>query len=444
MQSKDPPRKAKTGAVLARLRPQSVFLLVFVCVLCLSLTHSESGADSDRTDAEQDDLDKRLERLRALPYTSVTPDQVNPDSAGVMVYDPDKAHPGYNLYCCEACPDIMLIDMSGNLVHRWRDPDGRLRSWHHAIMLANGDAVAIAKSPKCLVRLDWDSRIIWKKSIRCHHDVAVLPDSTFYVIVAERKKYRALDVEFFSIVHLAPSGGEIAAWSAFEHLDEIRQASDPRSFLDTILDSMLADEDPDEVLRPMRKNIAQASDSDGGHVYDYFHINTISVLPQTSLGAADRRFRVGNLLICLRNVNQIAVLDKDSREVLWVWGEEILEWPHHPTMLENGNILVFDNGVERKYSRVIELDPVTRTIEWEYVGDPPGSFYSYTRGSAQRLPNGNTLISEGDTGRAFEVTRGGEIVWEWLNPAIIGKHRAQVYRMIRIPREVAEPLLAGE
>ena len=36
--------------------------------------------------------------------------------------------------------------------------------------------------------------------------------------------------------------------------------------------------------------------------------------------------------------------------------------------------------------------------------------------NAQRLPNGNTLINEGTFGRFFEVTRDGDVVWEYINP----------------------------
>ncbi len=43
-------------------------------------------------------------------------------------------------------------------------------------------------------------------------------------------------------------------------------------------------------------------------------------------------------------------------------------------------------------------------------------FYSPRISNAQRLPNGNTLICEGDFGRLFEVTRDGELVWEYVNP----------------------------
>ena len=111
-------------------------------------------------------------------------------------------------------------------------------------------------------------------------------------------------------------------------------------------------------------------------------------------------------------------------------------------MLDSGNLLIFDNGLRRGWSRVIELDPLTGEIAWEYRADPPESFYSKSRGSSQRLPNGNTLICESDRGRAFEVTASGEVVWEWLNPARDGEGRlSTLVRMKRLPVEQIAPLM---
>jgi hypothetical protein len=95
-----------------------------------------------------------------------------------------------------------------------------------------------------------------------------------------------------------------------------------------------------------------------------------------------------------------------------------------------GNLLVFDNQGEAGYpaaelqvtggSRVLEIDPVTQQIVWEYTGQdsdrPTWTFHSSFISSARRLPNGNTLIDEGMNGRIFQVTRTGEIVWEYINP----------------------------
>jgi len=108
-------------------------------------------------------------------------------------------------------------------------------------------------------------------------------------------------------------------------------------------------------------------------------------------------------------------------------------------LLSNGNILIFENDVRSdrgNYSRVFELNPKTEKIVWEYKADPPEKFYSGNMGSAQRLPNGNTLITESTKGHIFEVTRDGEIVWEFYNPKFNkeGK-RKTIYRFLRLTLE---------
>ena len=61
----------------------------------------------------------------------------------------------------------------------------------------------------------------------------------------------------------------------------------------------------------------------------------------------------------------------------------------------------------------------------------------------QRFPNGNTLITESDTGRAFEITRGGQIVWEWFNPFFSAKGRAIVFKMKRLEADIVGTWLAN-
>ena len=51
------------------------------------------------------------------------------------------------------------------------------------------------------------------------------------------------------------------------------------------------------------------------------------------------------------------------------------------------------------------------------------SFYSFHISSAERQPNGNTLICEGAPGRIFEVTPSHEIVWEYINPFFLRVNR---------------------
>ena len=53
---------------------------------------------------------------------------------------------------------------------------------------------------------------------------------------------------------------------------------------------------------------------------------------------------------------------------------------------------------------------------WTYIAPDKYSFYSPFVSGAQRLKNGNTLITTGVSGRMFEVTPNKEIVWEYWNP----------------------------
>jgi outer membrane protein assembly factor BamB len=68
------------------------------------------------------------------------------------------------------------------------------------------------------------------------------------------------------------------------------------------------------------------------------------------------------------------------------------------------------------FSRVIEIDLATKRIVWTYQEKRAYEFFSPRISNAQRLPNDNTLICEGDFGRLFEVTTDGEVVWEFVNP----------------------------
>ena len=125
---------------------------------------------------------------------------------------------------------------------------------------------------------------------------------------------------------------------------------------------------------------------------------------------------------------------------MWAWGPGELDGQHKPHMLPNGNILIFDNGTLRKWSRVIQLDPLKEEIVWEYTGTPKESFYSGFISGAQQLPNGNILICEGGPYRLFEVTPDKEIVWEFRSP-YKKEGGMSIYRANRYSPEYVKALL---
>jgi hypothetical protein len=217
----------------------------------------------------------------------------------------------------------------------------------------------------------------------------------------------------------------------------------------------------------------------GGGMGDWMHINSLSLLGSNRwFEAGDSRFHPDNMIWCARESNITAILDKKSGRIVWKLGpnydetKELRElgWiigQHHAHMIPRGlpgegNIMIFDNGgwagygspnpgsstgfrnALRDYSRVLELDPTTLKVVWQYTPAEAGlavpvdanRFYSPFISSAQRLPNGNTLITEGSGGRLIEVTADHDIVWEYISP-YWGKMMKinLIYRAYRVPYE---------
>jgi outer membrane protein assembly factor BamB len=150
---------------------------------------------------------------------------------------------------------------------------------------------------------------------------------------------------------------------------------------------------------------------------DYFHTNAVTMLDEAAAeelsGVPGRQ-----VMLSMRELGAIGLLDLDREVFTWALRGSWLG-QHDPDLLPNGNILLFDNfghfgagGI----SRVIEFDPKTYEVVWSYTGDEDRPFYSAVRSAQERLPNGNTLITESDGGRLLEVAPDGAIVWEYINP----------------------------
>jgi hypothetical protein len=215
-----------------------------------------------------------------------------------------------------------------------------------------------------------------------------------------------------------------------------------------------------------------------GKFGDWMHINSISTLgPNKWYDGGDQRFHPDNIIWDGRETNITAITDRKSGKIVWQVGPDFTATEalrkmgqqvgqHHAHLIPRGlpgegNILVFDNGgqagygtpnpgaptgngnARRDFSRIIEYDPITLEVVWQYpppgpgfMGSGGGFFYSSFMSSVQRLPNGNTLITEGSDGRIFEVTGEHEIVWEYLSPYASGKQKTcLIYRAYRVPYE---------
>ncbi|OCF33196.1 PQQ enzyme repeat protein [Kwoniella heveanensis CBS 569] len=129
----------------------------------------------------------------------------------------------------------------------------------------------------------------------------------------------------------------------------------------------------------------------------------------------------GNILASLRSVSAVIIIEKATGKIIWHLDSNVVAQQHNANELPNGNILIFDNGAYRhdwsmQWSRAIEVERATKKIVWEWYATPRETFYTPFMGSAQRLPNGNTLLCESAFGRLIEINTKNEQCWEYVNP----------------------------
>lgn len=377
------------------------------------------------------------EALKSLPYLTWIPAEKDIQKSGVTKYDRKRAFEGTNIYNSRNLSKAYLIDLNGNILHTWSAKVTTDDEWHHVQVCGNGDLLAIVKD-RMLIRMDWSSNIKWVSKMRYHHDIAVALNEDIYSIVSEPDLafYRGLPLPILnnSIVIMNSDGEIKRKISLFDLLKE----EVPLNRITGIFSWLNNPKILEEIIERKENNDFMLKDGDPSNI---LHTNTIKIIERDVNGLC----KGGDLLICVLKLDLIGILNVEEEKIIWKWGPGDISNPHNPTLLENGNILIFDNGVDRGYSRIVELDPFKKEIVWEYRADPSEHFYSQSRGSSQRLPNGNTLITESDKGHVFEVSHSGEIVWEFYNPEIKTDkgERAAIYRMIRIMDTEKYPWLEG-
>ncbi|HEX6984857.1 MAG TPA: arylsulfotransferase family protein, partial [Planctomycetaceae bacterium] len=176
-------------------------------------------------------------------------------------------------------------------------------------------------------------------------------------------------------------------------------------------------------------------------VGDVLHSNTVHPVSE-GFAARHEGVSAGDLMVCLRNLNLVAVLDTDTGKFVWATtGPWYL--PHDPDPLDDGGIMIFDNVFARgptAGSRVVEFDPADGLVRWAYAGNERDPLRSDVRATSQLLPNGNVLITESDYGRILEVTREGMVVWEYVNPVRGGEREELVPVVCGVRRYSSEEL----
>jgi hypothetical protein len=286
----------------------------------------------------------------------------------------------------------------------------------HVEMLPGGELLAIAKD-HFLVKLDWESRPVWRHATRAHHDLALASDGHI-LLLSRELQWKVVDgsrLPFLAdrIEVLSPDGKRVQTVNLLDLLFPLIDGSRLQALQRGVSDG--------------KKTSKLVSPEGPG---DLTHANSIEILARP----IDRIAPKGAILLSVRELDRVVILNPAMDQVLWHWGRGQLQKQHHASLLENGQILVFDNGVRRRKSRLVEVDPLARDVVWSF--SRPG-FFTFSRGAAQRLPNGNHLVTESDRGHVFEVGADGRVVWEFWNPRVQGEKnpkRDAIYRLERIDR----------
>ena len=387
-------------------------------------------------------------------------------SLGFGEEPPPPTGDGYTLYSPWEDTHSYLIDMDGNVVHSWDSPSvtgmnvDLLPNGHllRQRKLENGEFIHGGVGGR-IEEYDWDGNLLWYHEISndqqiTHHDFEPLPNGNILLTVWNTVTKAELvelgrdpstvgdeGMLIDTITEIEPlpvSGANVVwEWNVREHL--IQDFDDTKAgYGDPALHPELVD-----------------MNSTVGLFNDWLHVNGVAYNAE-----------LDQVMISVSGFSEIWIVDHSTTaeevkghtggscgrggDLLYRWGnpeayrqggdaERQLYGEHDPQWIPDGcpgagHITIFNNQagqkVGRQYSSVVEIVPplnpdgtynltagVFGPAEplWTYTATPPRDMYSVIISSAQRLPNGDTLICVGDDGRFVQVNAALETVWSYLN-----------------------------
>jgi hypothetical protein len=378
---------------------------------------------------------------------------------GVTYCDPDHA---YNTFILFTGADSVtrLIDLNGSVVQKWPFPGLPARVLDPGLVGGQKGNVLLQLSAsddprggifgnRTIGRLDWGGKRIWEwgseapgGAARQNHDWELLPNGNWLVLVTVLRVVADLGPEVIgdqNLVEVSPDGRIVWGWSSGDHISELGLSEHGLSLLREVVSR-----DPNDPWGPLEMNSASTLGQNR-----WYEEN----MERSSL------FHPDNIIISFRKANIVAIIDKSSGHLVWRLGPyfeeksgdehkrilrhnvprplDQISGQHNPHIIPKclpgaGNVLLFDCQGGAGYppaslgkyagSRILEINPITKEIVWQYTAEdsglPPWTFFSSFVSNAQRLPNGNTLITEGMQGRLFQVTPEGKVAWEYYSPSI--------------------------
>jgi len=365
--------------------------------------------------------DEAIERLRSLGYLGTAGLPKKGAGRGASILDRDRMAPGLTLVVYSGSCEAILLSPEGDVLRSWRDAP--CHRWDHAELLPDGGVVVVgerldedqAKDPiqsgRYLMRLTSRGDVVWRLEINAHHDVSITPDGKLLTLVMTRRRVPEIDpvndIADDELVLVSMDGVVLERVSLY---DVLSGATPPY---------------------PIQR--AGVHDAGKTHLLDTFHCNAVRPASVPAMAARSPIYGPGTVIVTSRHQDDLFIIDRAARKLLWHWGRGIVSGPHDASMLPDGRVLVFDNGLARGASRVLERDPLAPEALRQFA--PGGTkFFDRVMGSCQRLPNGNTLIVHAEGGAAIELSPEGVPVWTYEGTlATPDGHRVKIIRMRRLP-----------
>lgn len=380
-----------------------------------------------------------------------------------LIFNNENSSEGYTLFSPMTNTTTYLIDNQGLKVNSW---ESQYTSGQAAYLTEDGylyrtinlvpNNVFELNTQDGIEKLDWDGNVVWHyeysgDNYQHHHDFEILPNGNVLMLAVENMDTSAAieagrNPETISRTGLQPdllyeikpigdSGGVIVwEWHAWDHLIQDYDSTKENYGM---VSEQPAKVDINFFMQPFTT--------------DWIHINSV-----------DYNEEFDQILLSCRDYSEVWVIDHSTTmqesadsiggkygkggDILYRWGnpkaydrgegedrhlyqQHDAQWilPHNPGA---GNILVFNNGWNRGYSSVDEFTPPVDDEGfynpslpyppdepiWTWTAPNPWDFFAQYFSSAQRLPNGNTLVCDGPEGIFFEITPEGKEVWRYINP----------------------------
>lgn len=298
--------------------------------------------------------------------------------------------------------EVVLLDHDGAVLNTWKfnripfhaylQPDGTLYVIHNKTDDEKINSPANRPLP-LLQRVDWKGKILWEYyNPLMHHDFEILPDGNVAVLT-----WRKMKAEISQLVRGGRGSKQPIMWT-----DEILVISENKKVI-----WRWSFEDH---LSPQKHKI-------GSHHYRYewTHSNSLHYTSQNPIDQTEA------FLVSARSLDQVFLIRKSDGRILWENHQGLISGQHDARFLPNGNILVFDNGLRKSRSRVIEITPNKEShTAWSFPSSRNETithqFFSSIMGGAQRLSDGTVLITNSVQGFVSWVDRKGRVIKTTYSP----------------------------